>query len=330
MCGPCFLCNTINYPLLCNREEIVNYLNLLFELNERQFWKRGKHNHSNSLLKLIKLEMSKFLKRKEPQRFDLKIDYIGLILVVAVHWFTIIPIVYLPAPIISPNEAMSLALNLFLDGLDQYPIWVSFPLRLSTGLGSINCAREACRAIAVIFVVLVVVADATVKLVKRVKRISDKGDITGAIQEYQLLYSVHVKSIRPAAQMLFFAVEGGVMIAIMSLTGTFTGWGVLSPILYWINPVMAVLTIIIIAIAMPCAAYSAEVSMKLIRDWKLNVDHCRTGSRKLNQRVLRTFQPVAFYMNGRGYLLGETKTAMFTTIIMNTVDSVLMCSDMLR
>lgn len=137
----------------------MNYLNLLFELNERQFWKGGKHNHSNSLFKLIKLEISKFLKRKEPQRFDLKIDYIGLILVVAVHWFTIIPIVYLPAPIISPNEAMSLALNLFLDGLDQYPIWVSFPLRLSTGLGSINCAREACRAIAVIFVVLAVVAD---------------------------------------------------------------------------------------------------------------------------------------------------------------------------
>lgn len=121
---------------------------------------------------------------------------------------------------------------------------------------------------------------------KRVKRISDKGDITGAIQKYQLLYSVHVKSIKP---MLFFAVEGGVMIAIMSLTGTFTGWGVLSPILYWINPVIAVLTIIIIAIAMPCAAYSAEVSKQLIWDWKLNVDHCRTRSRKLNQRVLRTF-----------------------------------------
>lgn len=138
------------------------------------------------------------------------------------------------------------------------------------------------------------------------------------------MYAIHVKSMKPAALLLFFAVEGGIFIAVISLTGTFVGWKILSPFLYVLNPLMAVLTIVIITIAMPCAAYSPELSLSLARNWRFRVDECTRGSRKYNLRLLNSFQVIAFYMNGKGYLLGETKTEMFDTIIMNTVDTVLM------
>ncbi len=71
---------------------------------------------------------------------------------------------------------------------------------------------------------------------------------------------------------------------------------------------------------MPYATKTAQTSLQLIHDWKRRVAEFRKGTRMYNTRLLRTLQPLGFYMEGRGILVPETQKIFFTTILLNTTD----------
>lgn len=317
--APMLLGNSMNWCVLPNTREIAQYLNLLFDLSQK--YKPKMRQSYQSLVSLVVKETKKLLVSNTRRQADL----VGLFMIGAVLFFALIPILYIPIPFLLNVDPTTFAIQ-SITQYNKLSVWIHLPVHIVTGMGAIICAAETTRSIRTVFLLLIYSAKSTADLLKYIRNMS-KNDVSKGMELYKVMYAVHVKSMRPASMLLFCAIEGGMFISILTLTGTFVGWKVLSPITYWMSPAMGSMSIIIIAIALPCAAYNADLSESLINEWKYKVQECKRGCRKLNERTLKTFQPMAFYMSGFGYLLKHMKTRMFETIVMNTVDTVIMVND---
>lgn len=319
--APGILCIGINYGLLRNTDELADYLNLTLDLRDKfivQTSRAGIQNNQIGLIEQLKTEFHK-LQNKESQK---QIDVIGLLVISATIFFAMAPICYIPGPLITRADPFSYPVQCIFE-YDEYPLWLYIPFRIVPAIGAVICTMEAVRSLRTVIIIIIVIAQITANLLKNIDKLS-RSDLSKAMERYTLLYAIHVKSMRPGGFLMLVCIEGGMFIAIISLTGTFVGWKILSPFLYWLNPLMAVSTVVILAIAAPYASFSAEMSLSMISQWQFRIDECKRGSRRLNKRILKSFQIVAFYANGLGYVVKETKTRIFSTIVMNTVDTVLM------
>lgn len=318
------LCNGMNWNVFKNRLEIPPYLNLTLDLN-RKYCRRPKPNQPNANQSTKQMILDEIQKLWDKKRWK-EADPVGMLMILTTLYLAIITVFYIPIPFVMTVDPFSYLVHVFTH-YEKLPLWIHAPLRVIPAIGANICCIETIRTIRTMFLILIYVAKITADLLKSIQKVSEV-DISKAMELYKVVYAVHVKCMRPAGMILFTAIEGGMFIAIVSLTGTFVGWKILSPMLYWMAPMIAVVTLSIIAIALPFATNNADTSIDLINQWKFRIDECKQGSRKLNARTLKTFQPMAFYMSGFGYLLSDMKTRMFETIVLNTVDTVMMVGNL--
>jgi len=182
-------------------------------------------------------------------------------------------------------------------------------------------AMEACRTFRYLFVYLIVVAKINGSLVQTLLEES-KTNLRMAIQHYDELYKIHNKMLGAAAKLLFVAIHGGQFLAVFNLAGAIIGWKFLSPFAHWVPIFMASLTVFIIMVAVPFGIAPAEESAKMIKEWKYR--NVVEGGGHVQKRVLETFRPIGFPIEGVGIMRVEFKAHFWSVIVLNTTDVIMM------
>lgn len=72
------------------------------------------------------------------------------------------------------------------------------------------------------------------------------------------------------------------------------------------------------------------LSDKIMLYWEFRVNRFDFKEKQVNKRIVRSVQPMGFYMQGLGYLTTQTKTKIFTTIILNASDIVVMLMNFIK
>lgn len=182
-------------------------------------------------------------------------------------------------------------------------------------------AIESSRTLRYVYLQLLVVGDISIKLVERLKR-KLKHRPNEALREYQRLYLANYIVYAPTAMLIATAMQVGSLLLILQCTATVVGIGLLSPRVYIRAPFIAGSALTFLAIAMPMAEITANVSRELIRDW--NRAPCKlAGTQKLIRRIIKTLKPIGYPVAGYGLLGRELKTKVWNRVIDSTMDSIL-------
>lgn len=136
--APGILCNGMNYGMYHNNAEIADYLNLLFDLKNIYLNRAPAKGKPKGLVEMLILELEKF---KDKSNWG-NVDYVGLLMVSAVIFFALAPIIYIPGPFLTRADPFSYPAQV-LTGYDDFPLWLYIPFRYIPAVGAIICTMES-------------------------------------------------------------------------------------------------------------------------------------------------------------------------------------------
>lgn len=325
---PMLMANGANYVFLQDGDEGEYYLNLLLEL--RRTFNIGLNSWSAPKKpgKLLLSEIKKLFSVKTSRNFDI----VGVFMLSIAVIMPLIPYVYIIAPLLTGFDVITTSL-LYINKIEHpvpfYNLVLQRPWWILPAFLSVVACMETCRALQKIASIIVFASQVTLELVRKVERVSAT-DLSTAIEKYQQVYAVHVKVMRSQKLLVFVVLQTGIMLIIMSLTGTFLAWKFLPVYLYFLCPIMAVIATGIIVLALQFATAAAELSMKLTRKWRVRVRECTKGKWKVYARTIKTLQPMAFLVSCWGLLVPEMKANVLTIIVENTVDAVILTMEFIQ
>ncbi len=320
--APMILCNGLNLAFVISGDELTQYSNLSYKLGD-MFLSEFRRSKTRQTIWMSLEQEFRMLFKTNPCH---KVDFIGLLMTLVVIVLAVAPIFYFIGVCVNGVDQFSyiarLCFKISIDTNYSF-LWLHRPQWLIFPVIALLVTMEVMRTLRTVFLAMAIPAEITLKLAKLIQHIS-VADIDKAVFLYRFVYEVHVKSIKSTGLLTFIAAEGGILASILSMTGTLIGWKIFPLGIYWIFPVMALLTLSIFTFTLPYATKSANTSLRLIHDWKSRVGEFRKGTKRYNGRLLKTLQPLGFYMMGRGIMFRETQKIFFTTILLNTSDCTLL------
>lgn len=226
-------------------------------------------------------------------------------------------------PIIFIAEMDYVALTFkFWFPLDQRSEFEHLALRTISSILFEIAAIECVRTFRYLVVYAVVMMKATGILVTHIRN-EVESNAYSAIQNYRTLYQIHNVCIEPMSSVAFVGIHGAQFMAVFALAGTVLGWKFLSPNAYWLFPLLAILTMIILDTILPIAVFSVEESNATIRELRCK---CRGN---LSRRIFKTLRTIGFSVEGLGMITPAFKSHFFSVIIFNTQDIIIMTMSLL-
>lgn len=151
-----------------------------------------------------------------------------------------------------------------------------------------------------------------------IKFLSSKNCST-SVREYHLLQVVLQSGCKPISFLCVIFMGVGFYIFIFSVTLSALGWDLLSPLFFPLAPLTVGFCVVLLSFALPVTAKAINLSMELLRNWKLHQYHFKYTNRLYMQKFLRSLRPVNISCGPFGTLNGEKVTTYLYSIFDNSI-----------
>lgn len=258
-----------------------------------------------------------------------KCDVVGLLMIYLQIYLAIVPTVTLPCLSLTETDPLfALVYRIIPD--DNTNSLQSLCIRITTFLLSYIIFSALCQTVRKGLVNCSACVKATLEILRDINRRSLPASSTRFsknenyssepfnkfLKSYQTLYLVHCLHIQSSTMIAVLMGVGYVTIIVCGSV-TLIGWAHLPPLAYWIFPMTALVTHILLLTSLPYAASSHILSSAMIHRWR------REQSMKFETTKMRGLRPIGFQCGNIGVIGKECSTIYLSQLVEKTASVLL-------